>query len=50
MIKMIDLPYPINALEPYYNRETLAIHYETLYKGYVDKTKHLEYLCSPNII
>ena len=41
MIKMIDLPYPINALEPYYNRETLAIHYETLYKGYVDKTNNI---------
>ena len=23
MIKMKELPYPLDALEPYYNRETL---------------------------
>lgn len=38
MIKMIDLPYATNALEPYYSRETLEIHYNVLYKGYVDNT------------
>lgn len=38
MIKMIELPYRLNALEPYYNRETLEIHYYTLYKGYVENT------------
>jgi len=38
MIKKIDLPYPLDALEPYYNKETLAIHYNILYTGYVDKT------------
>ena len=27
MIKKIELPYPLNALEPYYNAETLDIHY-----------------------
>lgn len=38
MIKKIELPYPINALEPYYSAETLSIHYNTLYTGYVDNT------------
>lgn len=42
MIKKIDLPYPLNALEPYYNRETLKIHYETLYTGYVDNVNKTE--------
>lgn len=45
MIKIIPLPYPLNALEPYYSKETLDIHYHTLYKGYVDNTnKTLEKL------
>lgn len=45
MIKKIELPYPLNALEPYYNKETLKIHYETLYTGYVNNTnKTLEKL------
>lgn len=38
MIKQIPLPYTLNALEPYYSRETLDIHYHILYKGYVDNT------------
>ena len=38
MLKMIDLPYPINALEPYYSKDTLDLHYNILYKGYVDNT------------
>lgn len=38
MIKMIELPYPLNALEPYYSKETLDLHYNILYKGYVDNT------------
>ena len=38
MIKMKELPYPLDALEPYYNKETLDIHYNILYKGYVDNT------------
>lgn len=42
MIKMIDLPYKTDALEPYYNRETLEIHYNILYKGYVDNTNKTE--------
>jgi len=41
MIKKIELPYPINALEPYYNQETLIIHYEKLYTGYVDNTNKI---------
>ncbi len=44
-IKKIELPYPLDALEPYYNKETLKIHYETLYTGYVNNTnKALEKL------
>ena len=42
MIKMIELPYPMNALEPYYARETLELHYNILYKGYVDNTNKTE--------
>ena len=42
MIKMIELPYPINALEPYYSAETLELHYNILYKGYVDNTNQTE--------
>lgn len=42
MIKKIDLPYPIDALEPYYSKETLLIHFDKLYTGYVDKTNQIE--------
>ena len=42
MIKMKDLPYPMDALEPYYNKETLSIHYNILYKGYVDNTSKVQ--------
>lgn len=42
MIKMIELPYPINALEPYYTMETLDLHYNVLYKGYVDNFNKTE--------
>ena len=38
MLKMMELPYPLNALEPYYSKETLDLHYNVLYKGYVDNT------------
>lgn len=37
MLKRIGLPYPTNALEPYYKEESLVLHYDVLYKGYVDK-------------
>lgn len=39
---MIELPYPMNALEPYYSAETLDLHYNILYKGYVDNTNQTE--------
>ena len=42
MLKMIELPYPLTALEPYYSRETLDLHYNILYKGYVDNTNKTE--------
>jgi len=42
MLKMIELPYPLNALEPYYSKETLDLHYNVLYKGYVDNTNKIE--------
>lgn len=42
MLKMIDLPYPLNALEPYYSKETLDLHYNVLYKGYVDNANKTE--------
>lgn len=42
MLKMIELPYPLNALEPYYSKETLDLHYHVLYKGYVDNTNQTE--------
>ncbi len=42
MVKMIELPYPLDALEPYYSKETLDLHYNILYKGYVDNTNKIE--------
>lgn len=42
MLKMKELPYPLNALEPYYSKETLDLHYNVLYKGYVDNTNQTE--------
>lgn len=42
MIKKIELPYPLDALEPYYSRETLKIHYDTLYTGYVNNANKTE--------
>lgn len=44
MIKMKELPYPFDALEPYYDRKTLELHYQILYKGYVDNTNKTEEL------
>lgn len=38
MIEKIKLPYPLDALEPYYSKETLLLHYEKLYKGYIENT------------
>lgn len=42
MIKMMELPYPLDALEPYCSKETLDLHYNILYKGYVDNTNKTE--------
>ena len=42
MIKMIELPYPLDALEPYYSKETLGLHYNILYKGYVNNTNKVQ--------
>ena len=42
MINKIDLPYPLDALEPYYSKETLALHYDILYSRYVDNTNKTE--------
>lgn len=42
MLKMIELPYPMDALEPYYSKETLDLHYNILYKGYVNNTNKTE--------
>ena len=37
-VKMPELAYPKNALEPFISRETLEYHYGKHHKGYVDKT------------
>lgn len=42
MLKMKELPYPMNSLEPYYSKETLELHYNILYKGYIDNTNKTE--------
>lgn len=42
MLKMIELPYPLDALEPYYSTKTVDLHYNILYKGYVDNTNKTE--------
>ena len=42
MLKMKELPYPMNALEPYYSAEMLDLHYHILYKGYIDNTNQTE--------
>ena len=42
MLEKIDLPYALNALEPFYSKETLNIHYNTLYSAYVDNTNKVE--------
>lgn len=41
MLKMIELPYPIDALEPYYSKETLVLHYHELYQGYINQTNKI---------
>lgn len=40
-IELPELPYAINALEPYISQETLEYHHGKHHKAYVDKTKQL---------
>ena len=35
--KPVKLPYAFNALEPYIDEETMKLHYNKHYKGYVKK-------------
>lgn len=42
MLQKINLPYSLSALEPFYSRETLDIHYNTLYSAYVENTNKTE--------
>ena len=41
MIEPKDLPYKINALEPYISEKTLYFHHGKHYVGYVNKTNEL---------
>ena len=36
-IKPVKLPYALDALEPYIDAETMDLHYNKHYKGYVKK-------------
>jgi superoxide dismutase, Fe-Mn family len=36
-----DLPYPLDALQPYVSRETLEFHWGKHHRGYVDKLNEL---------
>lgn len=36
MYTLPELPYPVNALEPWYDAETVRIHHDMHHKGYVD--------------
>lgn len=41
MINKIELPYRLNDLEPFYSQETLNLHYNVLYTGYIEKTNNV---------
>lgn len=41
MIKLMELPYNIDALEPYISRQTIGFHYLKHHKGYVEKLNKL---------
>lgn len=41
MIKLMELPYNLDALEPYISRQTLGFHYLKHHKGYVEKLNKL---------
>jgi Fe-Mn family superoxide dismutase len=36
-----DLPYSLDALEPYISKKTLSYHYEKHHKGYIEKINQL---------
>ncbi|MFU0824985.1 MAG: hypothetical protein ACFWTK_08405 [Clostridium sp.] len=36
MFTLPELPYDYNALEPYYDEETVRIHHDKHHQGYVD--------------
>lgn len=40
-IKLEELPYPMDALEPYISRETLEYHHDKHHKAYVDNLNKL---------
>ncbi len=40
-IKLMPLPYPLDALEPAISAETLTFHHDKHHKGYVTKTNEL---------
>jgi len=39
--KPINLPYELNALEPHISKETMTLHYNKHYKGYINKLNEL---------
>lgn len=41
MIKLMELPYNIDALEPFISRQTVGFHYLKHHKGYVEKLNNL---------
>lgn len=41
MIKLMELPYNLDALEPYISRQTVGFHYLKHHKGYVEKLNKL---------
>ena len=41
MYKVLPLDYSLDALEPYIGAETMEIHYNNIYKGYIDRLNRL---------
>ncbi len=41
MFKLPDLPYSLNALEPYISKKTLSYHYGKHHKAYIDNLNNL---------
>lgn len=40
-VKLMDLPYATDALEPYISKQTVSLHYGKHHKGYVEKVNRL---------